>query len=95
MKFKRNKKVFVVDYVKEVAVCGRIVNRNIGGLVCVRLADGTLFDYPPCDIFSLRRYAERKAEEVRAEHEQLWREVMEDAAQAYYQDVLEQRLCEA
>lgn len=87
-KFKRNKKVFIVR--GENIAMGRIVDRNVGGFVRVKLTDGEIEDYMPVDIFSWRKDAEREAERVREEHEALMNEACEEYAQAYYADVMEQ-----
>ena len=87
-KFKRNKNVFVVC--GEKVIKGRIVDRNSGGFVRVRLTDGGIADYMPEDIFSWRKDAEGEAEKIRAEHEELMNEARAEAAQAYYADIMEQ-----
>ena len=89
-KFKRNKKVFVV-WIEDV-VQGRIVEREMDGYILVKLANGEYEPYHPKEVFYMRKDAERWAEAVRAEHEQLNNEARYEAAQAYYWDVMEQGL---
>ena len=89
-KFKRNKKVFVV-WIEDV-VQGRIVERKRDGYILVKLENGEYEPYHPKEVFYMRKNAERWAEAVRAEHERLNNEAIEEAAQASYWDVIEQGL---
>lgn len=87
-KFKRNKKVFVV-WIEDV-VQGRIVEREMDGYILVKLANGEYEPYHPKEVFYMRKDAERWADAVRAEHEELNDEARYEAAQAYYADIMEQ-----
>lgn len=87
-KFKRNKKVFVV--VEEYVVRGRIVRAMTDEIIQVVLDGGKTELVRSEDVFSRHKDAVKVACSIWQEHEQLMNEAREEAAQAYYSDVLEQ-----